>query len=79
MTTKFITLFTLVFALSCIGQTVKRPNIVLILVDDLGFAELGCYGSPIIETPNLDSLAEMVYVLPSFIIPHVVHHPEHHF
>ena len=33
-----------------------RPNIVLIMADDLGFSDLGCYGSEI-ETPNLDQLA----------------------
>lgn len=37
-------------------QTKERPNIVLILGDDMGFSDLGCYGSSI-STPNLDSLA----------------------
>lgn len=34
----------------------KRPNIVVILVDDMGFSDLGCYGSEL-ATPNLDKLA----------------------
>jgi arylsulfatase len=38
------------------GSTPRRPNIVLILADDMGFSDLGCYGSEI-ETPNLDRLA----------------------
>ena len=34
----------------------RKPNIVLIVLDDVGYAEFGCYGSDI-ETPTLDSLA----------------------
>ena len=34
----------------------SRPNILVVMVDDLGFSDLGCYGSEI-ETPNLDRLA----------------------
>jgi arylsulfatase len=36
--------------------TSAKPNIIVILVDDMGFSDLGCYGSEI-ETPNLDRLA----------------------
>ncbi len=36
----------------------KRPNIVLILVDDLGWADVGCFGSKYYETPNIDRLAK---------------------
>jgi len=37
-------------------MSTRRPNILLILNDDMGFSDLGCYGGEI-ETPNLDSLA----------------------
>lgn len=35
-----------------------QPNIILILIDDLGWRDLGCYGSTFYETPNLDRLAQ---------------------
>ena len=38
------------------AQAGKRPNIILILSDDMGFSDIGCYGGEI-ETPNLDALA----------------------
>ncbi|MFN9026557.1 MAG: sulfatase-like hydrolase/transferase, partial [Akkermansiaceae bacterium] len=34
----------------------KKPNILVIMTDDLGYSDLGCYGSEI-DTPNLDRLA----------------------
>ncbi|MGB5822212.1 MAG: sulfatase [Saonia sp.] len=35
----------------------KKPNIVLIVADDLGWSDLGCYGNTFFESPNLDKLA----------------------
>jgi len=44
---------------SLIGSTraVESPNIIVIMVDDMGFSDIACYGGEI-PTPNLDTLAE---------------------
>ncbi|MDQ5981174.1 MAG: N-acetylgalactosamine-6-sulfatase [Verrucomicrobiota bacterium] len=38
-------------------DSAERPNVVIILADDLGYGDLGCYGHPTVKTPNLDRLA----------------------
>src|SRR5579884_1617910 len=39
------------------AQAARKPNILLILADDLGYGDLGCYGQKKIKTPNIDRLA----------------------
>ncbi len=49
--------------LSSHAQKIQQPHIVLILCDDMGFSDLGCYGSEI-HTPNIDKLARNGMSLP---------------
>src|SRR3954462_8080180 len=46
----------LLLAVSAFAEE-RKPNIVLLLIDDLGQTDLGCYGSKFYETPNIDRLA----------------------
>ena len=58
----FIHLLVAILFITCTSNTKEqakssKPNILVILADDLGYSDLGCYGSEI-QTPNLDDLAE---------------------
>ena len=49
-------LFTLAMT-HCTAQRQEKPNIIIIMADDMGYGDLSCYGSTLINTPNLDNLA----------------------
>ncbi|HUR55478.1 MAG TPA: sulfatase [Gemmataceae bacterium] len=46
----------------------RRPNVVLIVADDLGYGDLGCYGAKDVRTPNLDRMAQAGTRFTSFCV-----------
>ena len=67
-------------SIASLGQTCKKeviqeqrlPNIVLIFMDDMGYADVGCYGAEGYETPNIDRLAEQGMRFTSFYVAQAV-------
>jgi arylsulfatase A len=53
-------------------KTKRPPNIVIIYVDDMGYADLGCFGAKKIKTPNLDRMAKEGTRLTSFYVAQAV-------
>ena len=54
---RFALVLLAILAAPVIGAEERSPNVILILADDLGYADLGCYGAPRIKTPRLDRMA----------------------
>ena len=40
------------------GTKAEPPNVIIIFTDDQGYQDLGCFGSPLIKTPNIDRMAQ---------------------
>ena len=57
---------TLLFASLLHSQDSEKPNIILIFCDDLGYGDLGVYGSQVNRTPRIDGLAEEGIVFTDF-------------
>ncbi len=55
--TKFRLLTTILFCCACGTLAGAPPNVILIIADDLGYGDVGCYGSEHIRTPHIDALA----------------------
>ena len=45
----------------------KKPNVIVILMDDLGYGDLSCYGASQYQTPNLDQMAKNGVRLTNFL------------
>jgi arylsulfatase A len=57
-TSRILILLTVLSCLSCKDTAIKKPlNVVFFMVDDLGWKDLGCYGSEFYETPAIDEFA----------------------
>lgn len=56
--------------LTCAGlmQAQHKPNVVIIFTDDQGYQDLGCYGSPLIQTPSIDGMAREGLKLTDFYV-----------
>ena len=49
------------YSLSSCTKKQQPPNVVIIMCDDMGYGDLGCYGQRLINTPNIDEMARHAF------------------
>ena len=56
------------FTVSCLNREKDRPNVILIITDDQGYGDFGVTGNPVIQTPNIDTMAEQSAQMSQFYV-----------
>lgn len=51
-----------------VALAAERPNVILVMTDDMGYGDLGVHGNPVIDTPNLDAMAKRSARLTTFYV-----------
>lgn len=64
----FASVSSAITAVSAEESTGEKPNIVVIFIDDMGFADPSCFGNPLVKTPNIDKLAAQGIKLTNFYV-----------